>query len=123
MKHILLVALLVAFSGQSLALVLPACAMGDAPMTSAMDSAVASEMDHAGHGHNHVTGPDFASDAAVDCCDPGGVCTMSHCLSSAAVAIGSLVPGAYLAATGVESRTPSSNAGIASLPFRPPIIR
>ena len=100
--------LLLAYLGQSLAVVGAPCAP---PAEPGMAMAA---MDHSGHDMS-------ADDATHDCCDNGGFCSMSHCLAAAAVPV-SLPPTALplVHSQPLPAYSPLPANRLESL-FRPPI--
>ena len=73
LRHVIVLVLLLAYTGQSLLAVGASCAMNAGP-TQEMAG-----MDHSDH---HDMAP--ATEGGVSCCD-GGFCSMSHCQSVAAM--------------------------------------
>jgi hypothetical protein len=118
-RYAIIVLLLTAFIGQSMAAVIPPCSMMDADDETPVITQIEG-MHHADHGMADM--PDSAK-AAVDCCGDG-ICALTSCLWSPAFSGVAVSPPDQLYASALNSRYAFSYLApeLASL-FRPPIIR
>jgi hypothetical protein len=117
-RQLLATLLLLAYVGQSLAIVAMPCSVsipGSADTSTAMAG-----MDHAGH---YMDAPPQAAADRQGCCEGGGFCSMSHCQSVAALPETSASPGITYVASYRAADSLSSPVHPAASPFRPPISR
>ena len=113
-KHMISLLLLLAYVGQSLAVVGAPCSMPDAgAMSAVMDS-----VDHSAH-HEQPGG----ADSGGGCCDGGGFCSMSHCQSVAALPPSDLFSGVATATNYRESLSLLSPDNTPDSLYRPPASR
>ena len=117
-RHITVLLLLLAYAGQSMAmLAMPCFMMGEA--STAMSSDMTG-MDHAGH---DMGSDDTAASDATSCCEGGSFCSVNHCQSMVALAdITVFATNTFAPARRDAVPFSSLDLSLVSL-YRPPITR
>ena len=122
-KHLMLCLLLLVYAGQSVAAFGTPCLMmgmaaGEVVEAASTDTAA---MSHAGH---PMGAPGQAAEAEADtsCCD-GGLCSMSHCQSAAALPSTALPDGIAYVAIYSDISLPWADKPATESLYRPPIFR
>ena len=123
-RHITVLLLLLAYAGQSMAMLATPCFMMGVAST-AISSDMAG-MDHSGHDMalvDHDMGPGDTTASDGNCCESGGFCSINHCQSMAALTDLTAFD-ANIFAPARRDAVPSSslNLSLVSL-YRPPITR
>lgn len=125
-RHLMILLLVLVYTGQSLAAIgTPCLMMGSSARVAAQDATTSdtdmAQMTHAGH---HMSGGDPVAEeeGSLGCCD-GGLCSMSHCQASLALLQshpdGALGYVAIYRSLSPKSSHPHSQDSL----YRPPISR